>query len=100
MAAELPERATSPGPRAPDDLIDGHTAGHLAIRFPDDRVLVAADALASHDGNAMLGAFNVDPAQAMETYAALASLDPEIACFGHGEPLLGDAGASLLRAQP
>jgi hypothetical protein len=39
--------------------------------------------------------FNVDPARADETFAALAALDPEIVCFGHGEPIRGAAGARL-----
>jgi glyoxylase-like metal-dependent hydrolase (beta-lactamase superfamily II) len=78
----------------------GHTAGQLVVWLSDDRVLVAADALASHKGNPMPGVFNVDPAQAAKTYAALTGLDPEIACFGHGEPLLGGAGERLRSAQP
>jgi glyoxylase-like metal-dependent hydrolase (beta-lactamase superfamily II) len=78
----------------------GHTAGQLVAWFAEDRVLVAADALASHGGHPMPGVFNVDPAQAAKTYTALAALDPEIACFGHGEPLLGAAGERLRNAIP
>jgi glyoxylase-like metal-dependent hydrolase (beta-lactamase superfamily II) len=77
----------------------GHTPGQLAVWFGRERVLVAGDALASHEGRPMPGVINVDPAQAVETYGALAALDPELACFGHGAPLLGAAGERLRRAQ-
>lgn len=73
----------------------GHTPGHVAAWFEEDRVLVAGDALASHDGQPMLGAFNADPAAAAATARRLATLDAEIACFGHGEPLRSDAAARL-----
>jgi glyoxylase-like metal-dependent hydrolase (beta-lactamase superfamily II) len=78
----------------------GHTPGQLAVWFARDRVLVAADALSSYAGDPMPGVFNTDPAQAGETYAALAALDPDIACFGHGAPLVGAAGERLRRARP
>jgi glyoxylase-like metal-dependent hydrolase (beta-lactamase superfamily II) len=51
--------------------------------------------LASHDGRPMVGVFNADPTLAAASARRLASLDAEIACFGHGEPLRRDAAASL-----
>jgi glyoxylase-like metal-dependent hydrolase (beta-lactamase superfamily II) len=73
----------------------GHTAGSVAVLFEDDGVLVARDAIASDEGAPIVGVFNVDRAQAAETFRRLAALDVEIACFGHGDPLLGGAGAQL-----
>ena len=73
----------------------GHTPGHVAAWFEDDRVLIAGDALASHDGQPMLGVFNADPAAAAASARRLAALDAELACFGHGEPLRSDAAARL-----
>lgn len=73
----------------------GHTPGHVAAWFEEERVLVAGDALASHDGQPMLGVFNADPAAAAATAQRLARLDAEVACFGHGEPLRSDAAARL-----
>lgn len=73
----------------------GHTRDQLAVWFLDDRVLLAADAIASHDGVPMAGVFNVDPARAATTCQELTALDPDIACFGHGDPLIGKAGAKL-----
>jgi glyoxylase-like metal-dependent hydrolase (beta-lactamase superfamily II) len=76
----------------------GHTAGSVAALFPADRVVVAGDAIASHAGRPMLGVFNSDPPAAMESFCRLASLDVEIACFGHGEPVLAGANTALTRA--
>jgi glyoxylase-like metal-dependent hydrolase (beta-lactamase superfamily II) len=75
----------------------GHTPGHVAAWFEKDRVLVAGDALASRDGQPMLGLFNTDPAAAAATARRLATLDAEVACFGHGEPLRSDAADRLAR---
>jgi glyoxylase-like metal-dependent hydrolase (beta-lactamase superfamily II) len=75
----------------------GHTPGHVPAWFEKDRVLVAGDALASRDGQPMLGLFNTDPAAAAATARRLATLDAEVACFGHGEPLRSDAADRLAR---
>jgi glyoxylase-like metal-dependent hydrolase (beta-lactamase superfamily II) len=76
----------------------GHTAGSVAVLFEEDGVLVAGDAIASVDGAPIVGVFNVDRLQATATFQRLAALDVDIACFGHGQPLGGGAGAQLARA--
>jgi glyoxylase-like metal-dependent hydrolase (beta-lactamase superfamily II) len=76
----------------------GHTAGSVAVLFEEDGVLVAGDAIASVDGAPIVGVFNVDRLQATATFQRLAALDVDIACFGHGQPLVGGAGAQLARA--
>ncbi len=76
----------------------GHTPGHVSVLFERERVLVAGDALASHDGRPMVGVFNADPAAATATARQLARRDIEVACFGHGEPLRHDAAARLVEA--
>jgi hypothetical protein len=43
----------------------------------------------------MVGVFNADPAAARATARRLATLDIDVACFGHGEPLRSDAAARL-----
>ena len=75
--------------------VPGHTPGSVALWFERSRVLLAGDAIASHEGNAMLGVFNSDPAAARESFVRLAALDPLIVAFGHGEPLLVDASRRL-----
>jgi glyoxylase-like metal-dependent hydrolase (beta-lactamase superfamily II) len=76
----------------------GHTAGHVSASFDRDRVLVAGDALASHEGRPMVGVFNADPPAAVAAALRLATLDADVACFGHGEPLRHDAAARLAEA--
>jgi glyoxylase-like metal-dependent hydrolase (beta-lactamase superfamily II) len=73
----------------------GHTPGSIAVLFTKARVLVAGDAIASHESEPTLGVFNSDPAQAIASFRNLAALDVEIACFGHGAPVLGDARTQL-----
>ena len=76
----------------------GHTPGHVAAWFEEERVLVAGDALASHEGRPMVGVFNADPVTAAATARQLATLDARVACFGHGEPLRSDAATRLAEA--
>jgi glyoxylase-like metal-dependent hydrolase (beta-lactamase superfamily II) len=76
--------------------VPGHTLGSIALFSPADRLLVTGDSIAESGGIVMLGPFNVDPEQAWASVQRLASLDVDIACFGHGDPVLGDA-ATVLR---
>ena len=73
----------------------GHTPGHVAAWSEPDRVLVAGEALASHDGQPMLEIFDVYPAAVVATAKRLATLDADVACFRHGEPLRSDAAARV-----
>ena len=75
----------------------GHTPGSIALLFEEEKVLVAGDAIASHEGEPMVGVFNCDPPLAVQTFRRLAELDVEIACFGHGDPVRSDARAKLAR---
>ena len=43
----------------------------------------------------ILGVFNSDPTQAIASFGNLAASDVEIACFGRGAPVPGDARAQL-----
>jgi glyoxylase-like metal-dependent hydrolase (beta-lactamase superfamily II) len=100
-AAVIPDRLVGDGDtldwqrRARLVAAPGHTPGSTAVWFERERVLVAGDAIASHDGRPMLGVFNADPAAARDSFRRLARLDAELACFGHGEPVLGQAGRRL-----
>ncbi|MWA07256.1 MBL fold metallo-hydrolase [Actinomadura sp. LD22] len=77
----------------------GHTPGSVALHMPDERVLFTGDTIArGEDGRVILGVFNCDPPLAAETFARLSRLDADVACFGHGEPLAGDAGEALRAA--
>jgi glyoxylase-like metal-dependent hydrolase (beta-lactamase superfamily II) len=77
----------------------GHTPGSVAVYLPRHRVLFTGDAVARReDGTVICGVFNVDRARAAASLRRLAELDVAVACFGHGEPLTGDATAALRAA--
>jgi glyoxylase-like metal-dependent hydrolase (beta-lactamase superfamily II) len=100
-AAVLPDRLVGDGEtldwqrRATLLAVPGHTPGSTAVWFESERVLVAGDAIASHNGRPILGVFNADPPAARDSFRRLARLDAELACFGHGEPIRSRAGARL-----
>ncbi|RCV48211.1 MBL fold metallo-hydrolase [Marinitenerispora sediminis] len=73
----------------------GHTDGSIALHLPGPRVLVTGDAVAGADGRAILGVFNTDRARAIASLRRLAGLDVDVACFGHGEPVVGGAASAL-----
>jgi glyoxylase-like metal-dependent hydrolase (beta-lactamase superfamily II) len=75
--------------------VPGHTPGSIAVLVPSLGVLFTGDTLASHEGDAILGVFNIDRAETIESAYRLAGLAFEVACFGHGDPLVGDAGARI-----
>lgn len=78
--------------------IPGHTPGSIAIYLPEHRVLFTGDAVAESNGKVILGVFNVDRDSAVRSLATMATLDTEVACFGHGEPVAHDARTHLRAA--
>ena len=74
----------------------GHTDGSIAVHIPSQRLLFTGDSVAATpSGQVILGPFNVDRPQAIETFRTLATLDVDIACFGHGDPVRANASAAL-----
>jgi glyoxylase-like metal-dependent hydrolase (beta-lactamase superfamily II) len=78
--------------------VPGHTQGSIALHLRQPGVLFTGDTVAEHQGAVIPGVFNLDSAQVLEDFRALAGLEVDIACFGHGNPLVGSAGALLRRA--
>jgi glyoxylase-like metal-dependent hydrolase (beta-lactamase superfamily II) len=79
--------------------VPGHTPGSVAIYLPRHQVLFAGDAAArGPDGTVICGVFNVDRAQAASSFRKLSALSVDVACFGHGEPLVHDATAAMRAA--
>lgn len=75
----------------------GHTPGHVSVLDALSGVLVAGDALNGTDGG-VTGAnpqFSDDMNAANASVAKLAAFDYEVALFGHGEPVLNGASASV-----
>jgi glyoxylase-like metal-dependent hydrolase (beta-lactamase superfamily II) len=77
--------------------VPGHTPGSIALYATATRTLFCGDTVASIEGRPILGFFNCDPARTAQSFRALAELDVEAAYFGHGPPVLQDAGAALCR---
>lgn len=77
--------------------VPGHTAGQMALYHPARKLLITGDALANRkqqlSGPAPL--FTPDMAQAKESIRKLAKLDVDVACFGHGPPIVGGAGEKI-----
>jgi glyoxylase-like metal-dependent hydrolase (beta-lactamase superfamily II) len=74
----------------------GHTAGSIAVHLPAHRILLTGDSIArAPDGRVILGPFNVDRNLAIASLRQLAELDVDVACFGHGDPVLSGATAEL-----
>jgi glyoxylase-like metal-dependent hydrolase (beta-lactamase superfamily II) len=77
----------------------GHTDGSIAVHIPAQRLLFTGDSVATNRaGQVILGPFNVDRDQAIQTFRALSGLDVDTACFGHGDPVRTDAAAALRAA--
>lgn len=79
--------------------VPGHTDGSIALHLPRHGVLFTGDAVAASplDGQVMLGVLNLDRRRSVESFRTLASLDSDMACFGHGDPVTSGS-AAVLRA--
>ncbi len=73
----------------------GHSPGHIAFWQPQQRVLFAADVMFHIMGITQPpDLFTVNPAQNRESIARVEKLQPEVVCFGHGEPVF-DAASKI-----
>jgi glyoxylase-like metal-dependent hydrolase (beta-lactamase superfamily II) len=77
--------------------VPGHTEGSIAIHLPRHGVLFTGDTVANV-GAVTLGVFNQDKARTVASFRRLAALDVDIACFGHGEPIVAGAGDRMREA--
>ncbi|MET8770959.1 MBL fold metallo-hydrolase [Streptomyces sp. NPDC004658] len=75
--------------------VPGHTDGSVALFLPAEGVLFTGDTVASADGVPVPGVFNLDRQQLLASLRRLAGLGAEVACFGHGDPVLSGADAAL-----
>jgi glyoxylase-like metal-dependent hydrolase (beta-lactamase superfamily II) len=83
----------------------GHTPGNIALYGSDRRILFCGDTI--FNGNPFSGrggigppprAFSLDTVQAEASARKVAELPVEVVCFGHGEPILEQAGERLRQA--
>ncbi len=96
------DREVSDGDELPGGIravhTPGHTAGHLAFLVGERRVLIAGDAAANmRKLSTPFPYFTEDMAEAKRSIAKLAELDFDVACFGHGTVLRGEANAAFRR---
>lgn len=74
----------------------GHAPGHLAYWQPQKRVLFCGDVLMHMTGLTLPFAIaTIDMRQNKRSIQRIAQLDPEIVCFGHGNPLTQNATHAL-----
>jgi glyoxylase-like metal-dependent hydrolase (beta-lactamase superfamily II)/ADP-ribose pyrophosphatase YjhB (NUDIX family) len=76
--------------------IPGHTRGSIAVLLPERRVLFTGDSIASIEAAPIVGPFNMSPTEAVEAVRKQARLEFDIACVGHGRPVVGDAQRKVL----
>jgi len=71
----------------------GHTDGHMSYLWPEGRVLFVGDAATRMFRRLNVAPINEQDAAARASFAKLAELDFDLACFGHGSPIKGRAVA-------
>lgn len=76
----------------------GHTDGSIGLFLIEPRVLFTGDTIACDGGRVLLGPFNLETERAIESFRRLAGFDADVACFGHGDPLIGNAHDTLALA--
>jgi glyoxylase-like metal-dependent hydrolase (beta-lactamase superfamily II) len=70
----------------------GHTPGHLAFWWPEQRVLFAGDAIATYpEFSPGWPAFNLNLTQHRVSLRRMADLDAEVLAVGHGDPITAGA---------
>jgi glyoxylase-like metal-dependent hydrolase (beta-lactamase superfamily II) len=72
----------------------GHCAGQIVLLWPQKRILFAADScmnLIKLEQTLM----NEDHALGLQSLRRISALDFDIACFGHGKPIMKDASAAF-----
>lgn len=82
--------------------VPGHTDGSIALYLPARGVLFTGDTVAAApaDGTPVPGVFNLDRDRLLASVGRLADLGAEVACFGHGAPVLSGATAVLRALVP
>ncbi len=76
----------------------GHTAGSISIHLPEHQVVFTGGAAIRTARDITFGQANDDNDNALFSFARIALLQPDIACFGFGPPIVGNAADKLLDA--
>lgn len=79
--------------------VPGHTPGSIALYQPERKIMFCGDILFNERGITLPPKiFNVDTTQVQEAARRLAAYSIDIACFGHGDPILKNAGHRIREA--
>jgi glyoxylase-like metal-dependent hydrolase (beta-lactamase superfamily II) len=75
----------------------GHSPGQVGFWWPEKRLLLGGDVLMHLPWGIALpiAGFTVDMAEAKRSVRKVADMDVDILCFGHGNPLVGNAAAAI-----
>jgi glyoxylase-like metal-dependent hydrolase (beta-lactamase superfamily II) len=76
----------------------GHTPGSITIHLPDHRVVFTGGAAIRTERAITFGQANADNDSALASFATIARLRADIACFGFGAPITDNADDALLTA--
>jgi glyoxylase-like metal-dependent hydrolase (beta-lactamase superfamily II) len=76
--------------------VPGHTPGSIALYQPERKIMFLGDIIFNERGLKIAPKiFNVDTEKTLEAARKLVSYDVNIACFGHGEPYIEQAGEKI-----
>lgn len=76
--------------------LPGHSYGQCGFYLPDEGVLICGDTFMHLFGLRFpLRAVSPDWQAVQDSIRKVAALKPEILCFGHGKPIMGNAGDSI-----
>ncbi len=74
----------------------GHAPGHVTFWHPQKRIAFIGDVIMRLAGFRLpIAAFTVDMAENRRSIARVASLDANVVCFGHGQPLTQNTAATI-----
>ena len=97
---ELIDGADVPGVRGLRVIhAPGHCAGQIVLLWTARRVLIVGDAAANMMGLGLSLGYE-DLARGIRALTSLATFDFDVACFGHGGPIKGDAARQFRRRWP
>ncbi len=76
--------------------VPGHSPGQIAFYQPERKILIMGDTMMHMFGLRLpMAMATPDMDEARRSIKKVAALDVDIACFGHGQPMIGNVSAQL-----
>jgi glyoxylase-like metal-dependent hydrolase (beta-lactamase superfamily II) len=77
-------------------MAPGHAPGHTAYWQPERRILFCGDAIFNAPNLRLpFAMLTVDMAENIRSVGKLAGLEPEVVCFGHGQPMTNNTAVRI-----